>query len=102
MCKHRKKLTSLEVSVWINSCTELSKTVFPVGIVHHGTIIETRITCKKVHCYMPNSAWSWRIVENDKIVQSYVTFKFSHVKRVVESSLICVIFDPIIVSWPIQ
>ena len=51
---------------------------------------------------MPNSAWSWRIVENDKIVQSYVTFKFSHVKKVVESSLICVIFDPIIVSWPIQ
>ena len=95
MYKHRKKFTSSEFCVWINSCTELSKTVFPVSIVNHGTIIETRITCKKVHSYMHNSAWSWRIVENAKVVQSYVTFKFSHVKRVVESWLICVIFDPI-------
>ena len=73
----------------------MSKIVFPVIIVNHGTIIETGITCMKVHCYMPNTAWSWCIVENAKIVQRYVTFKVSHVKRVAEFWLVCVIFDPI-------
>ena len=33
MCEHRKKVISSQASVSINSCTELSNTVFPVSIV---------------------------------------------------------------------
>ena len=38
----------------------------------HGTIIRTGITCKKIPCYMRNSACRWLIVENAKIFRSYV------------------------------
>ena len=33
----------------------------------HGTIIRTVITCKKIPCYMRDSACSWCIVGNVKI-----------------------------------
>ena len=33
---------------------------------YHGTIIRTRITCKKILCYMRDSACRWFIVENAK------------------------------------
>ena len=38
----------------------------------HRTIIRTGITCKKIPCYMRDSACRWFIVENTKIFQSYV------------------------------
>ena len=38
----------------------------------HGTIIRTGITCKKIPCYMRDSACRWFIVENAKIFQSCV------------------------------
>ena len=38
----------------------------------HGTIIQTGITCKKILCYMCDSASRWPIVKNAKIFQSYV------------------------------
>ena len=38
----------------------------------HGTIIRTGITCKKILCYMRDSACRWFIVENAKIFRSYV------------------------------
>ena len=38
----------------------------------HGTIIRTGITCKKIPCYMRDSACRWLIVENAKIFRSYV------------------------------
>ena len=40
--------------------------------VKHGTIIRTGITCKKIPCYMRDSACRWFIVENAKIFRSYV------------------------------
>ena len=41
-------------------------------LVNHGTIIRTGITCKKIPCYMRDSAGRWFIVKNVKIFQSYV------------------------------
>ena len=38
----------------------------------HGTIIRTGRACKKIRCYMRNSACRWLIVEYAKIFQSYV------------------------------
>ena len=38
----------------------------------HGTIIPTGITCKKIPCYMRDSACRWFIIENAKIFRSYV------------------------------
>ena len=40
--------------------------------IDHGTIIRTGITCKKIPCYMSDSACSWFIVKNVKIFHSYV------------------------------
>ena len=40
--------------------------------LEHGTIILTGITCKKIPCYMRDSACRWFIVENAKIFRSYV------------------------------
>ena len=31
--------------------------------IKHGIIIRTEITCKKIPCYMRESAWRWLIVE---------------------------------------
>ena len=33
----------------------------------HGTIIRTRITCKKIPCYMRDSACRWFVVKKAKI-----------------------------------
>ena len=37
----------------------------------HGTRTQTRITCKKISCYMFDSVCKWFIVENVKTFQSY-------------------------------
>ena len=34
---------------------------------HHGTIMRTGIACKKIPCYMHDSACRWRYVKNVKI-----------------------------------
>ena len=39
---------------------------------NHGTIIRTGITCKKIPCYMRDSACRWFIVKKAKIFSSYV------------------------------
>ena len=39
---------------------------------YHGTIMRAGITCKKIPCYMRDSACRWLIVENAKIFRSYV------------------------------
>ena len=39
---------------------------------YHGTIIRTGITCKKIPCYICDSACRWPIAENAKIFRSYV------------------------------
>ena len=41
-------------------------------LVNHGTIIRTGITCKKIPCYMRDSAGRWFIVKNVKMFQIYV------------------------------
>ena len=38
----------------------------------HGTMIRTGITCKKIPCYMRDSACKWFIVKKTKIFRSYV------------------------------
>ena len=58
-------------------CQTVTLTVdslFTKKILHlnHGTIIRTWITCKKIPCYIRDSACRWLIVENTKIFQSYV------------------------------
>ena len=40
--------------------------------MNHGTVIQTRITCKNIFCYMYDSACRWLFVENAKIFRSYV------------------------------
>ena len=40
--------------------------------LEHGIIIRTGITCKKIPCYMRDSACRWFIVKKPKIFQSYV------------------------------
>ena len=40
--------------------------------LNHKTIIRTGITCKKIPCYMCDSACRWLIVKNAKISQSSV------------------------------
>ena len=41
-------------------------------VTHHGTIVRTGITCKKIPCYMRDSACRWFIVKKAKIFRSYV------------------------------
>ena len=41
-------------------------------VFEHGTKIRTGITCKKISCYMHDSACRWLIVKNVKIFRSYV------------------------------
>ena len=41
-------------------------------LLYHGAIIRTGITCKKISCDMPNSDCRWLIVQNVKILRSYV------------------------------
>ena len=38
----------------------------------HRTIIRTEMTCKKVPCYMRDSACKWLIVKKAKMFGSYV------------------------------
>ena len=40
--------------------------------LQYGTVIRTGITCKKIPCYMRDSACRWFIVGNAKIFRSYV------------------------------
>ena len=52
---------------------------------YHGTIIGTGITCKKISCYMHDSACRKLILKSDKIFRSMLNiFEFSHVKEIVE------------------
>ena len=36
-------------------------------LLNHGTIIQTEITSKKIHCYMRDTACRWFIVKKAKI-----------------------------------
>ena len=40
-------------------------------ILKHGTLIRAGITCKKISCYMRDSACKWLILENAQIFRSY-------------------------------
>ena len=44
----------------------------PHVLIEHGTIIRTQITCKKIPCYMRDSACRWFIVNKAKIFGSCV------------------------------
>ena len=39
-----------------------------------ASVIRTGITCKKIPCYMRDSACRWLIVQNAKIFRSYVKY----------------------------
>ena len=56
----------------------------------HGTIIRTKITCKKIPCYMHDSAFGWFIVKKAKIFWSYAKhfFEFSQVWENLESWMV--------------
>ena len=62
---------------FISGCTHVFKkfscfSAFTNFTSHHGTIIESGITCKKICCYVHDSACRWLMVESTKIFQSYV------------------------------
>ena len=62
----------------------------------HGTIKRTEITCKKISCYMHDSAYRWFIVEILKYFEVILNiFEFSHVKEIVEFWLVYEIVE----SW---
>ena len=70
---------TLEGEIVIFKTIAISKIVFqsfittaPNHIINHGTIIRTRMLCKKAPCYIRDSACRWLIVENAKIFRSYV------------------------------
>ena len=42
--------------------------------INYGTIIQAGITCKKIPCYMRDSACRWFIVKKTKIFWSYVKY----------------------------
>ena len=46
---------------------------YTTGFIH-GTIIRTGITCKKIPCYMRDSACRWLIVEHEKYFEVIKTF----------------------------
>ena len=58
-----------------------------IFLFHHGTIIWTGITCKKIFCNMRDSACRWFIVEKAKIFWSYI-FEFLLVWENVKSWLV--------------
>ena len=47
--------------------TYLTESDLSGGLYKHGTIIRTGITCKKISCYMRDSAYRWFIVKKAKI-----------------------------------
>ena len=59
------------------SSSRILKTIYIIMVViycylKHGTIMRAGITCKKIPCYMRDSACRWFIVENAEIFRSYV------------------------------
>ena len=55
----------------------------------NGTIIRTKITCKKIPCYMRDSACRWFIVKKTKIFWTHIKhFELSRVREKVESWLV--------------
>ena len=57
------------------------------GCIDHGTIMRTGI-CKKISCYMRDSAYRWFILKKAEIFQSYVNiFEFSRLWENVEFKL---------------
>ena len=42
----------------------IRKSILPLN---HGNIIQPRITCKKIPCYMPDSTGRYRVVKKAKI-----------------------------------
>ena len=49
-------------------------------ILQHGNIIRTGATCKKINCYMRDSAWRWFTVKEVKIYEILLNiFEFSRV-----------------------
>ena len=70
---NEKLLLILRVLGAATSRYYLKKTVSKVYYYSkHESIIRTGITCKKIPCYMRDSACRWFIVENAKIFRSYV------------------------------
>ena len=56
----------------VNTSTRLETNETYVARYYHGTVIRTGIKCKKIFCYMRDSASRWFIVKNVKIFISYV------------------------------
>ena len=73
--------------LYAETYTKEMGTTFPYSL--HRTLIRTGITCKKIPCYMRDSACRWFIVKKAKI--SYVMlniFEFSRVWENAESWLV--------------
>ena len=51
---------------------EQIKSSLLLTVSQHRILMQTGITCKKIPCYMRDSACRWLIVENPKIFRSYV------------------------------
>ena len=68
------KSCSINCNDWFSAVKEksffnsklVSLTLFVIRW-EHGTTIRTRMTCKKISCYMRDSAWRWLIIKNAKL-----------------------------------
>ena len=56
-------MTTCFVCCYIATITEWAREMHMARSIH-GTIIRTGITCKKIPCYMRDSASRWLVVEN--------------------------------------
>ena len=70
--KYREIITVKTIILYRNfvffiKCLKSKKKKLAVTSFYHGTIIRTGITCKKIPCYMRDSACRWFIVKVAKL-----------------------------------
>ena len=72
--KYTLKLKKLEyIGIYILNLSKVLTYEFHYDYIkNHGTVIRTGITCKKIPCYVRDSANRWLIVEIAEIFRSYV------------------------------
>ena len=73
-CISEKRLTALKKKIFTDELERQQQSLLKLisGNFEHGTVIRTGITCRKIPCYMRDSACRWCIVKKTKIFWSYL------------------------------
>ena len=75
----------MEIHSKLNSIGLSLQNIEHLHYFEHGTIIRAGITCKKIPCYMRDSACRWLILKMLKYFEVILNiFEFSHAKEIVE------------------